>query len=174
MSHNIRLSNLIAAAVPAMAASATRVPLGAPYKAADGSQWVVLSNGTTEWCGPGTQTAAPTQAIIDAVVAEYASTIPTLSVDTVSQVLAADNVATGTVVITDSRGAGANGKVVKVKIPAGGGAAIDGDSYTLAGVGQATITFQATDQFTGGLTFKAYFANGEAAPVEFTVRRGTV
>lgn len=171
MSHNMRHSNLVAVGVPAMAAGATRVPLGAPYKTTTG-QWVVLSDGNTEWCGTGDPTTEPSQAIIDAVAAEYATAIPTLSVNTPSQVIAANNSATGTVVITDSRGADANGKTVKIKILAGGGA-IDGDSYVLAGAGQATINFQATNFFTGELRFLAYYDSGETDPVGFTVRRGS-
>lgn len=102
-----------------------------------------------------------------------ASTIPSLAIDTATQVIAANNSDTGTVVITDSRGASANGNTVKIKIPSGGGADIDGDSYTLAGVGQATVTFQATTVFTGELEFEAYYADDSADPITFKVRRGT-
>lgn len=102
-----------------------------------------------------------------------ASTIPSLAVDTASQVIDADGVATGTVTITDSRGNSANGKTIKIKLPPGSGADIDADSLVLAGMGQATANFQTTTTFTGELEFEAYYANGEADPVTFKVRRGT-
>jgi hypothetical protein len=108
-----------------------------------------------------------------AATSHDASSIPSLSVNTASQVIAADNVDTGTVTVTDSRGAAAAGKTVRLRIPAGGSAGADADSFVLDGAGQATVTFQATTVLTGDLTFAFYYANGEADEVEFTVRRGT-
>jgi hypothetical protein len=106
-------------------------------------------------------------------LAHDASGIPSLSVDTAASVIAADGVATGTVTVTDSRAAGASGLTVRLRIPSGGSAGANGDSFVLDGAGQATVTFQATTVFTGVLTFEFYYDTGEADPVTFTVRRGT-
>lgn len=121
-------------------------------------------------------TSVQQTALSDAALAHDASAIPKLSVGAgeEDQVIAADNVATGTVTVTDSRGALANGKTVKLRIPPGGSGNVDVDSVTLAGVGQGTFTFQVTTTFTGELVFEAYYANDEADPITFKVRRGTV
>ena len=111
--------------------------------------------------------------LIAAAEAHDASTIPSLSFDTPSQVIAADGVATGTVTVTDSRGASASGKAVRLRIPSGGSAGVDADSFVLDGSGQATATFQATTTYTGELTFMFFYDSGEADTVTFTVRRGT-
>ncbi len=108
-----------------------------------------------------------------AALAHDHDAVPTLSVDTAAQVIAADGVATGTVTVTDSRGAGASGLTVRLTIPPGGSAGVDADSFVLDGAGQATATFQATTLLTGELTFEFYYASGEADSVTFTVRRGT-
>jgi len=101
------------------------------------------------------------------------SAVPFLSVDVASQVIAADGSASGTVVVTDSRGAGAAGNTVKLRIPSGGSAGVDADTYTLDASGQATANFQATTTLTGELTFEFYYADGSADPATFKVRRGT-
>lgn len=111
--------------------------------------------------------------LASAATSHDASSVPSLSVDTVAQVIAADNTATGTVTVTDSRGAAANGNTVKLLIPPGGSAAVDGDSFTLSGAGQATATFGATTTFTGVLPFEWYYSDGSVDPVSFTIRRGT-
>jgi hypothetical protein len=112
--------------------------------------------------------------LVAAAEAHDASSVPALSVDTPSQVIAANNSATGAVTVTDSRGAAAEGKTVRLRIPPGGAAGADGDSFVLDASGQATVTFQETTIFTGELDFEFYYASGEADPVWFKVRRGTV
>lgn len=114
------------------------------------------------------------QAALSTAVTNHDPTAaPKLSVDTAAQVIAADNVDTGTVTVTDSRGAAAAGKTVRLRIPSGGDAAVDADAFVLDAAGKATATFQVTTTFTGELTFEFYYANGEADPITFTVRRGT-
>jgi hypothetical protein len=108
-----------------------------------------------------------------AVTSHDPSLVPSLSVDTPSQVIAADGVATGTVTVTDSRGASASGKTVKLLFSLGGSAGANADSFVLDGSGQTTVTFQATSTFTGDLPFEFYYPNDEADRVRFTVRRGT-
>ena len=138
-----------------------------------GAEWPSSYSGTAVLIH-NSLTAEEQANLVTAAEAHDPSTVPSLAVDgSDPRVYAADGVATGSVVITDSRGAAANGKTVKVRIPTGGGAAIDGDSYVLAGVGRAIVAFQTTTTFTGELEFEAYYANGEADPVKFTVRRGT-
>lgn len=111
--------------------------------------------------------------LIAAAVAHDASTVPSLSVDTAFQVIAADNLATGTVEVADSRGAGADGKTVKLRIPQGGSAGANADSFVLDATGKATATFQATTILTDELVFEFYYASGEADSAKFTIRRGT-
>lgn len=113
--------------------------------------------------------------LVAAAEAHDPTSVPSLSVDGMDpRVYAADDVTTGATVITDSRGAEASGKTVKVRIPAGGACAIDADSYVLDGLGQATINWQTTNQVSGEMEFEAYYANGEADPFKFIVKRGTV
>jgi len=111
--------------------------------------------------------------LVAAAEAHDATTVPSLAVDIPSQVVGADGIDTGAVVITDSRGAAVNGNTIKIRIPVGGGAAINGDSFALAGAGQATVLFQTTTTFTGELEFEAYDPLGVADPVKFIVRRGS-
>ena len=118
-------------------------------------------------------TTAQQAALKTAVEDHDASAIPALSVVAEDQVIAADDLATGTVTVSDSRGAAAEGKTVRIRIPLGGGGGIDGDSYVLDASGDAVVTFGATGAFTGEMTFEAYYENGEADSALFTVRRGT-
>lgn len=107
------------------------------------------------------------------VLFHVAADVPQLTVDPSSQVIAANDEATGTVTVSDSRGPDAAGKVVKIRIPPGGSGAIDADSVTLGPEGRGTITFQKTNVFTGDLRFEAYYESFEADPVGFSVRRGS-
>ena len=119
---------------------------------------------------------AEQQATLKAVAeAHDASVVPRLTVGQgeEDQVFAADGVATGSVTATDSRGADAAGKVVRLVIPQGGSAGVNGDAFTLDANGQAVIGFLETTTYTASLEFKLYYENGEADPVTFKVRRGT-
>jgi hypothetical protein len=117
-------------------------------------------------------TANEQTSLTAAALAHDASAVPALSVDGADPRVF-DPGSLGTVVVSDSRGAAAKGKTVRIRIPPGGSAGIDGDSYTLNAAGQAALTFQGGTGFTGELTFEAYYASGEADSVIFTVRRGT-
>jgi hypothetical protein len=66
---------LLAEGIPAMAGG-DRIPLGPPYKTATG-QWVVLADGSAEWCGHGEPTPAPDQAMLDTIASVRAAHIST-------------------------------------------------------------------------------------------------
>jgi hypothetical protein len=75
-----------------------------------------------------------------------------------------DGVDTTAVVVTDPRGASANGKTVKLRVPSGVTVPLDKVDLVLAGVGQATITF---GPLFGCLevAMEFYYESGEATPV---------
>jgi len=103
-----------------------------------------------------------------------AAALPFLSVDVFDTPIAGDGVATGSVVVTDSRGAAANGKTVKLLIP-DGNEVVDKSEAVLAGVGQATFTFgpSPTTNWTTAPNprcFRFCYENAEAELVEFCVR----
>jgi len=112
-------------------------------------------------------------ALVEVVKNHDASVVPILSVDTAEKVIASDGVTTGEVIISDSRGASAEGNTIKVIISAYGTAGITADSFVLDGEGQAAISFGAVSLPTGALTFVVLDPTGEADPVSFRVRRGT-
>lgn len=101
-----------------------------------------------------------------------AATIPTLSIDKTSLVITGDGVATDTLQVTDSRGAGASGKTVKLMLP-GAYIKVDADSATLDGSGQALFTFGPLSGCTGTLHLSVYYNNGEANSQPFTLRFGS-
>lgn len=98
---------------------------------------------------------------------------PALSVDTASTVVSPDGVATDTVTVTDSRGAAASGKTVRLKLPASVTVQVDSDAFVLDGAGQATATFGPSTAITGEIGLEFYYVSGEADPVSFKVRFGT-
>jgi len=107
------------------------------------------------------------------VLTHDASAVGRLIVDNASQVIAADGEAYGTVKVGDTRGAAAEGKTVRLRIPPGGSAGVGADRVVLDADGEATVTFQPTSTYTGELTFEFYYDNAESDPVQFAVRRGT-
>lgn len=119
-------------------------------------------------------TSGQQTALVTAATDHDASSVPSLSVDGVDpRVWAADDVATGSVTVSDSRGAGADGLGVRIRIPQGGNASIDSDSKTFDAAGDAVFDFGATTELTGELTFEAYDPLGVADSIFFKVRRGT-
>jgi len=83
--------------------------------------------------------------------------------------IAGDGVATGQLNVTDSRGAGAAGKVVLVEFPAAVVMA-DADQLTLNGSGYATLTIGPMAGCSGPLAFRFYYANGEAVDGQGSVQ----
>ena len=96
-----------------------------------------------------------------------------LTVFKASHTFPADGIATGTVIVADTRAQAAAGKLVKLRISTGGSAGVTTDCITLDASGQGTFIFGATTVFTGELTFEVYYENDEADPATFTVRRGS-
>jgi len=101
------------------------------------------------------------------------ATIPSLSVDTASQTIAGDGIATGTVTVSDSRGAAASGNTVKLLVPVGSYVPADADSFTLDGSGDATVTFGPCTGCIGILSLAFYYDSGETDSIPFTVRFGS-
>jgi len=119
-------------------------------------------------------TSSQQDALAQVVTNHDPTLVPSLSVDGDDvRVYAADNVTAGTVVVTDSRGAGASGKIVKLIIPMGGDGDVDVDHITLDVNGKGNFNFLETTRFTSVLVFKAYLDDNSGDPVVFTVRRGT-
>lgn len=99
---------------------------------------------------------------------------PKLAVDTTSLVVSGDGVATGTMQVSDSRGVGAAGKTVRLRIPPNVTVSVDADSFVLDGAGRATATFGPFSGITGNLDLQFYYASGEADPVNAVVRFGNL
>jgi len=99
---------------------------------------------------------------------------PSMSLDVSSITIVNDNVATGTVTLTDSRGASASGKVVDISW--NGVFYADVNSLTLDGSGQGTITLGPcpTTQCTGKggtlITFSSATESATIVPVVCTVK----
>jgi len=91
-----------------------------------------------------------------------AATVPALSLDKNSLTIAPDGVATGTVTVTDSRGASASGKVVKLKIPPNAYVKVDVEEVTLNGSGQGVFTFGPLDGCLGESSLVFYYDTEEA------------
>jgi len=108
-----------------------------------------------------------------AAQAHDASAVPSLSVNTSELLVAPDGVATGTVVVTDSRGASANGKTVRLKLPDNVAIMVDADAYVMAGAGQATLTFGPQSYPSGACCLELCYVNNEADAIKFNVRFGT-
>jgi hypothetical protein len=119
-------------------------------------------------------TPAERSSLISAALAHNAALVPKLSVGSVEpRVWAANGVAQGAVLVTDSRGSGASGRTVNLRIPAGGSAGVMSDHVVLDVTGQGLLNFGPTTVFTGELEFELYYTISDADPVRFTVRRGT-
>ncbi len=103
-----------------------------------------------------------------------AATDPLLSVSSSVVEIAGDGVATGSVTLSDSRGAGADGKTVLLEVASPGALPLSGGgSYVLDASGDATVNFgvsPATDWCSGLITLRFTYATGEAAMCELTVR----
>ena len=102
-----------------------------------------------------------------------AATPASLSLDSDDVSVIGDGVATGSIVVTDSRGAAANGKVVKIRIEHGGLIKLTGLPLTLAGVGQATLTIGESaraNECSSDYILGFYYADGSAKPTQATVR----
>ena len=100
-------------------------------------------------------------------------TIPVLALTSYSVLVDGDGVDTGTTTISDSRGASADGKVVKVTIPQNAFCMIDADSYTLDSSGDAVITFGPLAGCTGEISISIGYESDEADPVMVIIRFGT-
>lgn len=99
--------------------------------------------------------------------------IPTLSLDKSSVVVAGNGVATDTITVTDSRGAGATGKTLKLTVPPGAYLPVDADQLTLDGSGQATLNIGPCQGCVGEVLLNIYYDNGEADSATFTLRFGS-
>jgi hypothetical protein len=99
---------------------------------------------------------------------------PSLAVDVMVLVVAGDGVATGHIQVSDSRGVGAAGKTVRLRLPPNVTVSVDADSFVLDGAGRATATFGPLSGITGDLDLQFYYASGEADPINAVVRFGTL
>lgn len=95
--------------------------------------------------------------------------MPSLSASPKSGTLTGDGVDTLDVTISDSRGAAAAGKVVTINLPPAIIPISPGHQLTLNGSGYATLTVGPVTGCSGPLPFQAFYENGEADPVAFTV-----
>ncbi len=102
-----------------------------------------------------------------------AVTVPTLSVDTARLQVAGDNSATGSITVSDSRGASASGKTVVLTVRTHGGLVLgSGTSQVLYGSGDASFSFgpsPSTNWHCCPMEVEFSYANNEAVPVKATV-----
>lgn len=102
-----------------------------------------------------------------------AATVPTLSVNTAALQVAGDNVATGSITVSDSRGASASGKTVVLTVVTHGGMVLgSGTSQVLDGSGDASFSFgpsPSTNWHCCPMIVQFSYANNEAPAVTATV-----
>jgi len=87
--------------------------------------------------------------------------------------VAANGVATGIVTVTDSRGADALGKTVRLRIPGNVKVQVNSDAFVLDGSGEAVAVFGPSSGISGEIDLEFYYVGGEADPASFKVRFGT-
>lgn len=97
-----------------------------------------------------------------------AAVVPTLSLSTADLMVTGDGVATGTVTVSDSRGAGASGKVINMMYPTSILQLSPTPTATLDGSGAAVITFGPSPSagvVTGKVPVEFSYATDEGAPI---------
>lgn len=118
--------------------------------------------------------SANKNSLVQIALAHDPSAAAYLSVSASSTIVVnANGVSTGVVTVTDSRGAAASGKTVRLRVIGSVSVQVDADAFVLDGAGQASMTFGPSTTITGEVGLEVYYESNEADPASFKVRFGT-